>query len=90
VGFGTFTYSDGLTGTGEYRGGWGCGHWVLVYSDGSVEDYVFDDDGNCISQVFRVSDKHKTSNHNYHTITITTTITTTLINLLHTNTTEYF
>jgi hypothetical protein len=62
VGFGTYTDSNGYTVTGEHRGGGRrCGHWVVVYFDGDVVDYMFDDDGNCISSVSRVSDTHQTT-----------------------------
>ncbi len=66
VGFGTLTDSDGDTCTGERRGGEWCGHWVLVFSDGHVRDQVYDDNGDWISSVDRVSDTHQT------TATITT------------------
>ncbi len=69
VGFGTETDSDGDTFTGERRGGGRfCGHCVIVYSDGDVRDVVYDDNGNHISSVSRVSDTHQTT---------ATTITTT-------------
>ena len=68
VGFGTYTGSNGDTITGEYRGGWWCGHLVTVYSDGRAEDVVLDDNGRIISSPYRVSDTHQT------TSTITTTL----------------
>ena len=71
-GFGTDTYSNGGTHTGEFRGGRRHGPWVAVCSDGSVYDQVWNN-GAGEPLIRRVS----------YTPQTTTTTTTVLLPSLH-------